>query len=187
MESINCWLYLVITFEWNQQTNKNDITASCNLSILLIKFTKTQLPLAFYLSCILYKIFFWRLSLRTKHFVLHEKCEKGTKKAIFPEIKFYRAICRRGVARRGCDNTQDRESQTAANPAPHCHIVPHYECLFRTISKSISNIDTTNFNTENILSVGEKQINRFWIIQHVWTLNICFILFFKCQGLCTLL
>lgn len=161
------------------------ITASCNLS-RWTSLPQPNFPLhsTYPVSCIENFLFEdYLCGQNILHFILHEKCERGTKKAIFPEIKFYRAICRRGVARRGCDNTQDRESQTAANPAPHCHIVPHYECLFRTISKSISNIDTTNFNTENILSVGEKQINRFWIIQHVWTLNICFILFFKCQVL----
>lgn len=56
------------------------------------------------------------------HFILHEKCERGTKKAIFPEIKFYRAICRRGVARRGCDNAQDWVANCGkpGPTAPHC-------------------------------------------------------------------
>ena len=56
------------------------------------------------------------------YFILHEKCERGTKKAIFPEIKFYRAICWRGVARRGCDNTQDRVANCGkpGPTLPHC-------------------------------------------------------------------
>ena len=90
------------------------------------------------------------------HFILHEKCERGTKKQFFPKLNFIEQFA--GVAWPGVVVTMPRtESQTAANPGPQRHIVPHYECLFRTISKSISNIDTTNFNTKNILSVGKNK------------------------------
>ena len=78
------------------------------------------------------------------------------KKQFFPKLNFIEQFA--GVAWPGVAVTMPRtESQTAANPGPQRHIVPHYECLFRTISKSISNIDTTNFNTKNILSVGKNK------------------------------
>ena len=78
------------------------------------------------------------------------------KKQFFPKLNFIEQFA--GVAWPGVVVTMPRtESQTAANPGPQRHIVPHYECLFRTISKSISNIDTTNFNTKNILSVGKNK------------------------------